>query len=381
METSALLDYIEENTERYIAFLADICSFEANAYDKRTLDGLADFITRFAIGEGFSVRRTPFAKCGDFLSVEMNADSDRGALFMAHADTVFEKGAFGSPAVKRDGNVMSGPGVIDCKGGIAIALLVMKSLLVCGYKKHLRLLITSDEEISTLLGGKAEVDFFREESRGFPVAFNCETTENNNVVVARKGIMRYVVEVRGVGGHSGKHYFEAKNPILECANKIVALHSESKEGGITYSCNVFNAGSAGNVIPDTASFTVDIRVPTLDDMNTAKETLRRICEHSYIGGTSASLTIKSVRPPMQPDAATDRIFEELRAVSLEYGLGELTPVRSGGGSDSAYTQMSGVPSVCGLGGSGDFAHTVREYINLPSIPQRAKLLSLYLSKQ
>ena len=102
---------------------------------------------------------------------------------MAHTDTVHEKGIFGEKAVTRLADRIIAPGAIDCKGGIAIALLAMKALKINGYSKHLRLILTSDEEISNILGGQAELDYFAEKCSGFPYAINCETTEKDEVVL------------------------------------------------------------------------------------------------------------------------------------------------------------------------------------------------------
>ena len=123
---------IDDNTERYIDFLCHICSYEARAYDKETLDRMADDIAAFARSEGFQVTRTPMEACGDFLTIEINPGCEKAGLFMAHMDTVFDKGVFGEPPVRRDETRMYGPGVIDCKGGIAISLLCMKALLERG---------------------------------------------------------------------------------------------------------------------------------------------------------------------------------------------------------------------------------------------------------
>ena len=68
------------------------------------------------------------------------------------------------------------------------------------------------------------------------------------------------------------------------------------------------------------------------------------------------------------------------ALGREYGLEELAPIPSGGGSDSAYTQACGVTSLCGLGGCGDFCHSEREYLEIPSVARRAKLLAALLVK-
>jgi len=357
--------------EEYVDFLCRICSWEARAYDKEVIDSMLDHITGFARDQGFRVTRTQMEACGDFLSIDLNEGSEKGCVFLAHTDTVHEKGIFGENPVTRLEDRIIAPGAIDCKGGIAIALLAMKALQQQGYQKHLRLLLTSDEEISNVLGGERERDYFRHNCAGFPYAINCETTEKDEVVISRKGIVKCRIDIRGVGGHSGIHYFECKNAIAEAAHKILALEGESRPGGITYSCNLIQAGSLPNIIPESCSVTVDIRVPRHGDMETAENTLRKIAETSFLGGTSATVVPISRRPPMEKNPETDKLFNDLLDTCRKYGLGSLTPVESGGGSDSCYTQAAGIPSICGMGGSGAFCHTNQEYISIESIPLRA----------
>lgn len=369
---------IEMNTERYLDFLQEICSFEARAYDKQTIDNLVDHISAFSQGEGLAVTRLPMEKCGDFLTVEINPGKEKAALFMAHMDTVFDKGAFGEPTVRRDETRMYGPGVIDCKGGIAIAILTMKALLEQGYEKHVRLILTSDEEISNILGGEKEQAFFRERSAGFPCAINCETAERDEVVVARKAILKYRLDVKGVGGHAGKHVFIAKNAVVEAAHKIVALSEKSVPNGTTYSCNIIQGGTVLNVIPDHCSFSVDVRALTVADMEKVHKTIEEIAQTAFIPGTTCQVTLISTRPPMEKKPETLELLEKLRAACHKYALGTLTPIEAGGGSDSCYTQAAGVPSICGLGASGGKQHTVNEFLNVESIPLRAKILASFL---
>jgi len=372
-----IFEYIETNLQKYVDFLRDICSFEATAYDKAELDRMADFMEDFALREGFAVRREAFEKCGDFLTVEMNAGAEKGHVFMAHTDTVHKKGVFGAVPVRIEGDRMIGPGTIDCKGGIAIAMLCMKALMECGYNRHLKLLLTSDEEISNVLGGAQEQEYFRRETEGFKSALNCETTENNEVVVSRKGILRRRITVSGKGGHSGIAYFDCVSAVREAAYKIIELEKSSVRGGTTYNCGVINGGSVPNIIPETCTFTVDVRVVRAEDMQAASDTIERIAATDHIGGTTAVVEPISTRPPMNRDEDTNRLFDAMQTISRKYSLGELEVSESGGGSDSAYTQAYGVPSLCGLGGSGEFCHTNREYIRISSIEQRAKLLSAF----
>lgn len=376
-----LIHTIDGNFEKYLDFLCRICSFEARAKDKDTINRMMDYISEFAQAEGFQTKRTAMENCGDFLCVEMNAGAEKGCSFMAHTDTVHEKGVFGPNPVTRLEDRIIAPGVIDCKGGIAIAMLVMKALKEYGYTKHLRLLMTSDEEVSNVLGGQAEVDYFRDNCAGFPYAINCETSEGDEVVISRRGILKCRIDIKGIGGHSGIHYFECKNAIEEAAHKIIALHGESRRGGITYSCNIIEGGNVPNIIPDHCAVTVDIRVPRHQDMEEAERTVAEIATTSFLGGTTATVTPISKRPPMEKNPDTMELFERLLAVCHKYGLGSLTPVESGGGSDSCYTQAAGVPSICGMGACGEFCHTNKEYALIESVSTRAKLLSLFLLEE
>ena len=332
---------IEFKVQKYLDFLCKICAFEAKAENKQTIDAMIDYIAEFAKEEGFQVTRTKMVQCGDFLSIDLNEGSEKGCVFLAHTDTVHEKGVFGTQPVMRLNDRIIAPGAIDCKGGIAIALLAMKALQEQGYAKHLRLLLTSDEEISNTLGGQAELDYFKYNCTGFPFAINCETSENDEVVISRKGILKYRLDINGIGGHSGIHYFECKNAVAEAAHKIVTLESESRPDGITYSCNIIQGGILSNIIPDNCSVTVDIRVPRNTDMATADATLRRVAGTNFIAGTSTTVTLISKRPPMEKNPQTMALFDKLLSVCQRYDLGSLTPVESGGGSDSCYTQANG----------------------------------------
>lgn len=336
---------------------------------------MAGFIENYAENEGFSVKRTPFEKCGDCLTVDMNKGAEKGCMFLAHMDTVHEKGKFEYPPVKIEGNKMTGPGVIDCKGGIAVALLVMKALKNLGYEKHLRLLLTSDEEVSNVLGGEKELEFIKETSTGFKYAFNCEVGRIDEVVVSRKGIIRANIEISGKASHSGIDYFAGVSAIREAAYKIIELEKQSEEGGTTYNCGLIKGGEMFNIVPSSCIISVDVRVNSPEAMKEAYNVLKKVTETSFVDGSIATLKPVSKRMPMMRTKETDELFEKLCETSLECGLGDLKPVESGGGSDSAYTQLAGVPSVCAVGACGDYCHTVSEYADIASLVKRAKLLA------
>ena len=365
---------IEKEEAKYIKFWENISNIETVSDDKEALDGLVDFIQAFAVSEGFSVQRTPFEKCGDFLTIDMNEGAEKGYMFLAHMDTVHEKGKFGYPPVRIEENKMMGPGVLDCKGGIAVALLAMKSLKTLGYDKHLRLMLTSDEEINNSLGGTKELEFIKNTVAGFKGAFNCEVGRKGGVVVARKGILSLRIHIVGKSAHAGVDYFSGVSAIREAAYKIIELESKSKEGATTYNCGIIQGGDMFNIVPENCTISVDVRVKSLDEMETAYKVVEEVTAKSFVKGSRAELQVVSRRMPMIRTKETNELFDKLREVSLTNGLGDLIPIETGGGSDSAYVQLAGVPSVCAVGVCGDYCHTVNEYAEIDSLVKRAKLL-------
>ena len=74
------------------------------------------------------------------------------------------------------------------------------------------------------------------------------------------------------------------------------------------------------------------------------------------------------------------LLEKLNAVCRRHGFGLLTPIESGGGSDSCYTQAAGITSICGMGGIGGSIHTTEEFLIKDSVALRAKLLASFLQE-
>ena len=370
-----IFEFIDNNERKFLSFWEDICNLEGVAEDKAALDVVADKIQEFARDLGLFVNRIPFDDCGDFLVIDTKQNADKGVCFLAHMDTVHKNGTFGYPPVKIEDGKIKGPGVIDCKGGIAIALLAMKALAVNGYDKNCRLLLTSDEEISNRLGGQKEMDVIRDSVVGYKAAFNCEVAGVGEVVVSRKGILRYKMEISGIAAHAGIDYFAGASAVREAAHKILALESLSTDGGTTFNCGIVQGGRLTNIVPDKCEILIDVRVKDRDAMQAAIKTLESEAEKVYVSGTQTKLCFISKREPMLRNEDTENLFLQLKSVSEKYSLEELHPIESGGGSDSAYTQLAGVPSVCAVGATGDFCHTTRDYANVSSLTTRAKLLS------
>ena len=122
---SDLMRVIESKNEYYAAFLKKICEIESKSDNKAGVDRVCDAVLEEGRKLGFSERLFPHPAAGNVASLTYDPGSKKRIICLsAHMDTVFPEGTFGYPAVKRDGDILRGPGVMDCKGGIAVALLI-----------------------------------------------------------------------------------------------------------------------------------------------------------------------------------------------------------------------------------------------------------------
>ena len=70
-------------------------------------------------------------------------------LLLGHLDTVWPLGTLGTmPWRKRDGRFY-GPGVLDMKSGVAMALAAIRALAQLGVSRPITLLLNSDEEVGS----------------------------------------------------------------------------------------------------------------------------------------------------------------------------------------------------------------------------------------
>ncbi len=381
-----LFDRIDGITELYHKLWIDLCMMETRSDDVEALNAQADLLCYFANEHGLLTDRIRFPEGGgDALIFTLSGygvpEESAPVALLGHMDTVHEKGAFGKiPVHERNGRIY-GPGVADMKGGLCVALLAMEGLRLSGVPhRAVRLIINPDEESGEHIGMKNRRELFTENAKGCIAAFNCETGCEGSLTVGRKGVLRIVIDIEGIGGHAGNAYFESASAIREAAYKVIELEKQSVPGGMTINCGIIEGGTVVNIIPTHCRISLDIRFLNEGMKEEAIRIVRGIVETSYVPGTVSTMEIAHDLPAMEHTAANDALFDRIAAYAKAHDLGEFRPIVRGGGSDSAYTTLIGIPTVCSMGAVGDGAHTVKEYAECASLPVRAKLLAGVISE-
>lgn len=226
-------------------------------------------------------------------------------------DTVHPVGNFPGGAFSLRSGCVYGPGVHDCKGGLVIALYVIRALQYAGYdRRQLRLVLVSDEETAHTLSAKKSVEFLQEQSAGCGAAFTFES---------------------GLPG--------------------------------------------GDVVTDHCEVSVALRFHTNQECTDALERLHALCDQVETPGTHCTLGPLVGFPAMEETPRTEALFQVYRQASAALGLGEPGTVFSAGCSDSAYTASMGIPTLCAVGVLGEGQHSLNEHAFPDSLLTQAKRLA------
>lgn len=158
----ALFAYIESRAPRFQTFLERLTAQESFSADREDVSRAADLTADFARSLGFAVEAHAFPRAGKALAVSCREDAAQAPIcFVAHLDTVHPAGSFPDLLKAAPEGGLYGPGIVDCKGGVAVALLAMAALEAAGVSRPLRLILMPDEELSNRLTGPTASPFCR----------------------------------------------------------------------------------------------------------------------------------------------------------------------------------------------------------------------------
>lgn len=369
--------YIDGHRDAMIDFWRQLVQIESGSANKAGVDAVAHRVQEELDTIGVHTEIHEMKRAGNMLVSVLNEDvPEAPVLLLGHMDTVFPDGtAAARPFTLRDGKAY-GPGVLDMKGGVTIAVFAMKALKEAGWaKRPVRLVLAGDEEV-----GHCDSDCdqqIMEQARGAVAAFNCESGRlGNEVVVQRKGALTYRMDVTGIAAHAGNEPEKGRSAILEVAHKVIAIQNLTDwQQGTTYNVGVISGGTVANAVPDTASILIDVRYLKKEYVLNIEAKLQDVAHTTYVNGTKASLTRLSCCIPMERMTETDGLLAKVQDAYASFGMPRPSGITVGGGSDSAYTVAAGVPTICAMGVEGSRHHSPEEYASVESLYARAKALA------
>ena len=356
--------------------LKTLVETESPSHDKSAVDRVGTLVTEEARKLGAQIEVIPNRETGDHILARFSPNLQpatlnlRPILLLCHMDTVFPLGTLAKmPYREADGRIF-GPGTLDMKAGIIIALSAVESAQRSGLKRPITLLCTSDEEIGSHTS-RAHIEALAKESS---LALILEgALPDGSLKTWRKGVGEFDITVRGRAAHSGGDHQSGRNAIEEMAHLVLAIQKLTDyEKQTTLNVGVIRGGTVSNVVPEEARIEVDVRVMQPGEWERVEAAV-----HAYqpvLEGTRIEVTGGLNRPPMPFDETMKATFEKAKVIASQIGM-ELKAGGTGGASDANFIAPLGIPLLDGMGAVGEGYHSEREYIFAESLEQKARLIA------
>lgn len=372
---SNLLDRIAALEPWLLTTLRTLVEIESPSDSPEAVNRAAAYVRSVAEDLGARAKLHPQKAFGDVLELRFGParSTRKPILLLGHLDTVWPLGTLAQMPWRESDGKLYGPGVLDMKSGVVMALTAIRALAESGVRRPITLLLNPDEEVGSpvsrpiteRLALASEAVLVLEPAQGLA----CKT--------ARKGIGDYRLEVRGVASHSGVDFARGHSAILELARLLQKVATFTDPAlGRTVNPGVIGGGTRSNVVAQDAWAEIDVRIAKASDAKTVDKLFRTL--HCEDPACTLTVTGGLNRPPMERKPGTVRLYKQARTLAAQLGF-DLPEASTGGGSDGNFTAALNIPTLDGLGPVGEGAHAPHEHLVRAHLLPRTALLAALLA--
>lgn len=378
MDPAALLGWIREQRDPFVAFLSALVAAESPTDDPASQRPVQRLLTDALEGLAYRVSHHRGHATGGFLLARPRARRKGRPVQMVvgHTDTVWPRGTLADMPLKMEEGRLHGPGVFDMKAGLTQVVFALRALRELDVEPPATpvLLFNSDEEVGSPESRRTVSLMARRSCRAFvpEPAFG----PRGLLKTARKGMAGYTVRIQGKSAHAGLDPGGGASAIHELASVIRRLHALTDlESGLTVNVGVVEGGTRPNVVAASARAEVDVRVVAEEDGRRMAQVMAELAADTP--GVRITVEEGSSVPPLERTPRNGRLWEQARAAGRLLGM-TLEETLVGGGSDGNTTSRF-TATLDGLGAVGDGAHAAHEHIEVEPTLERCALLALLLA--
>lgn len=347
-----LLTAAREQTTRMLTRLQQLVTTESPSTDPAALRNCADLITRqWKEATGRDLTHV-YSKADDRPHLLSASPSPR-VLVLGHYDTMWPAGTVASWPFGTNQSLATGPGILDMKAGIVLAMTAIG--LLGQDAGRATVLLTADEQI----GSASSAALIAEQAVQAGAVLCCEpATPDGEVKIARRGVARYRLTAHGQEGVNAAIEIALQVP------RVVALASAQQDTTVI--------PTATSAVPEAGHLDIDVCGWSSVEMQRVGRRIRRL--EPQVAGASLTISERAGRPPFE-SAMSASLAGALRVAARRAGLAVPTGARWGTASDANLAVAAGVPTLDGLGAIGARQRTRDEHIVIPALADRAALLA------
>jgi glutamate carboxypeptidase len=398
-EEKAIVAYIDANEQASNDLLEKLVNINSGTHNLEGVHAVADIMQSQLSDLGFKVRWIPMEqiqRAGVLVAEHPCPEPEKCGkriLLIGHMDTVFEKSSpFQTYSAK--GNIATGPGVNDMKGGLVDMLFALKAMQAADVLKQaeITIVLSGDEEAHGEPASISRRDVIAA-AKHSDVALEFEGTPRMEGVfygsVSRRSSITWRINATGETGHSSGIFSVRMGfgAIYELARILDAFRVQLPEESLTFNVGMAAGGTSlqvdepgnnatitgkDNIIAPTAYASGDIR--TISNQQTARveKKMQEIVAH-HLPKTNATIAFGEGYPAMAPTAESRALLGILNRANASLGfktMPELDPLKRGAGDISFVADL--IPGLAGIGATGEGAHAPGETIDLSTQPINTK---------
>jgi len=370
----ALLAGARRKQQELLRLTQQLVTAESPSNEKAAIDACVELVASHARALGGRVKLHRQREFGDVLEARFGPRARAGApgrvLLLGHLDTVWPVGTLKTMPCRVSDGRLWGPGTVDMKAGVAMALTAVEMLTEARLlEKEIVLLLNSEEEV----GSPVSRPITERLASECGAVYVLEAAQGLACKTSRKGTGIWRIGVHGVAAHAGVDFEKGASAIRELARVVETVSGWTNlKRGLTVSVGVAGGGTKINVVPAEAWAEVDVRIARKADGAAIERKFDRLkvadkrCALTVTGGIN--------RPPMERRRGTVRLYQRARPLAAELGF-TLEEASTGGASDGNFTAALGIPTLDGLGAVGEGAHAQHESVVIDHLAPRTALLA------
>jgi len=346
----------------YLSNLEYLVNIHSGQDSHEGITKVAEFFTEKFDGLGWNTTMHDLSPNTGSCLVCTNREAEQyDLMLLGHMDTVFTKDDAEKRPFTMDETKAYGPGAADMKHGSLLMYYLMRDLpKEVNDKLNIVVVFNPDEEI----GSRYSRHLFIEYAKKTKYAYLYEGhPEDGTRCVERKGSLSFSVVIHGVSGHVGYTFTNgALNAVVEASRWAVRIHElQSAERNLNVNVTRIYGGDKMNVVPDTAGFSVNMRIPNLEEKERVRGILEQLKAEAAERGFTAEIPNFGGTPPFTQTEEGWKYIEHIKEVAASIGQ-KFETMFHGGISDANRIARFGPICIDGMGPSGALVHSDREYM-------------------
>lgn len=359
--------FLEKDYDRYVKEIIELTEIEAPPFkEERRAKHYLEMLRQHGL------TNVEMDAEGNAMGIRKGSGNGPLIAIAAHLDTVFPEGT--DVKVKRNGTVLSAPGIGDDTRSLAALLTIIRAMDAAKIQTTSDILFignVGEEGPGDLRGMKYlfQKGPYRDKIKMF---MSMEGGSSDRLTNGALGSKRYKVTFKGPGGHS-YGAFGLVNPAYALGNAMDKFSKMQVPNTpkTTFNVGVIGGGTSVNSIPFESWMEVDMRSESREELNKVAETFiglmhEAVEEENKARSTSQGkieLDMKLIGD--RPSGETPRNSSMIQSISAAIKAFGMTPGFGISSTDSNIPISMGIPAVTiGAGGRGGRSHSLDEFIDV-----------------